>query len=909
MHHAPQPGFLQLEDLIGDQGDIPLIIKTNSMSPNTPKILSFSCLPPLPSQKDIALCYFEASHINPCTTTFQLANECNKHSLSCPTQLSSPADTPPLTTLVVKKKYRPVALKTHPVLGTLPSKFHIECNIIRDPLTDILIPPLILLPFALWNHYTNEWCNKMDNLHPPGFLWPIECDLLHHFMALQNEGFALDDSEHGHFCEDFFPPIKIPVIMHMPWVEQNILIPPGIYDKVCKIICMKMDASTYEHSNSSYHSHWFCIAKKEAEALRPVHSLKPLNGITIQHSSVTPFTEQIAEQFAGCACGGMLNLYIGYNEHALTETSCNYTMIQTLYGTLCLTKLPMGWTNAVSIFHNDVTHILQPDVPQYTIPYIDDVPIFGPTTMYQAPNSTFKTILENSSICHFVWEHFQNLNHIVQQMKYCGGTFSGKKSLLCMWEITVVGHVCTLEGCITDPSRVDKIVNWGPFKDLSKVQAFLSTIGIVRVFIQDFAHLTHPLMLLTCKDTPFIFGPKQISVQETLKAVLLVSPALQPINYTSDVPVILAINTSQIAIGFLLCQCNTNDPCIHHYVHFGSITLNDCESWFLQLKLELYGLFHALCSLKAYPIRVINLVVEVDARYIKGMLVNSDLAPSASINHWIISILLFHFTLIHIPGTRHGPNRLSWWPKQPANENDEPMEDLEFNNLVDQVYGFMHFLKPLKQMVPGPEPSASYASEAINDNGITNNPTSKTLLTYNSFPQSNKSWRADNHLCHICNWFVTTEHPPGLTNVTYTAFLCYTKCFFQKDGHLWRKGPQGHHKVVINCDKWPAILTAGHHGDFAACTHIIDHFWWPHLSANIAWFIRTCHICQLHQTHNILIPPVVTTPVPLFSKMYMDTMHFLKSGGFKYFIQGHFSLAHFPKYHSLHTETMKTIGD
>ena len=35
-------------------------------------------------------------------------------------------------------------------------------------------------------------------------------------------------------------------------------------------------------------------------------------------------------------------------------------------------------------------------------------------------------------------------------------------------------------------------------------------------------------------------------------------------------------------------------------------------------------------SLKAYLIGVRNLVVEVDARYIKGMLVNPNLAPSAS---------------------------------------------------------------------------------------------------------------------------------------------------------------------------------------------------------------------------------------------------------------------------------------
>ena len=73
----------------------------------------------------------------------------------------------------------------------------------------------------------------MDDLHPQGFLWPAERDLMHHFISLQNKGFGWDDSECGHFCEDFFPPVKIPVVAHMPWVKQNIPILPRIYNEVC----------------------------------------------------------------------------------------------------------------------------------------------------------------------------------------------------------------------------------------------------------------------------------------------------------------------------------------------------------------------------------------------------------------------------------------------------------------------------------------------------------------------------------------------------------------------------------------------------------------------------------------------------------------------------------------------------
>ena len=145
-------------------------------------------------------------------------------------------------------------------------------------------------------------------------------------------------------------------------------------------------------------------------SLHLVHSLEPLNAITIQHSGITPFTEQITEQFSGHTCGGILDLYVGYDECTLTPSSCDYTTFQTPYSTFCLTKLPMGWMNVVPIFHDNVTHILQPKVPKYTIPYINDVPICGPMSTYQDDDGAFETIPENSGIRCFIWEHFQNVN-------------------------------------------------------------------------------------------------------------------------------------------------------------------------------------------------------------------------------------------------------------------------------------------------------------------------------------------------------------------------------------------------------------------------------------------------------------------------------------------------------------------
>jgi hypothetical protein len=245
-------------------------------------------------------------------------------------------------------------------------------------------------------------------------LWPEEMKAIHHLLMLQNEAFAWTDSERGTFREDFFPPIKFPVVPHKPWMLKNIPISPGIKDEVCRIIKSKMDAGVYESSNSSYRSHWFCVLKKDRKSLRIVHSLEPLNEVTIAHSGLPPATEELAEGFAGCACGGMFDLYVDYDKRKLHSDSRDLTTFQTPFGAKRLVTLPMGWTNAVPIFHDDVAHILKEETPHVTNLYIDDVGVKGPKTRYELPDGTYETIPENAGIRRFVWEHLQNVNRVLQ---------------------------------------------------------------------------------------------------------------------------------------------------------------------------------------------------------------------------------------------------------------------------------------------------------------------------------------------------------------------------------------------------------------------------------------------------------------------------------------------------------------
>ena len=145
---------------------------------------------------------------------------------------------------------------------------------------------------------------------------------------------------------------------------------------------------------------------------------------------------------------------------------------------------------------------------------------------------------------------------------------------------------------------------------------------------------------------------------QALKDVIVASPTLISINYASDRPIYLAVDSSVHGVGWILSQDCPDGQC--RPACFGSISWNERESRYSQAKLELYSLFHALRSMHLYLIGIRNLIVEMDASFICGMLNNPDCQPNTTINRWIAAIHLFDFKLAHVPAEKHhSPDGLS----------------------------------------------------------------------------------------------------------------------------------------------------------------------------------------------------------------------------------------------------------
>ena len=319
--------------------------------------------------------------------------------------------------------------------------------------------------------------------------------------------------------------------------------------------------------------------------------------------------------------------------------------------------------------------------------------------------------------------------------------------------------------------------------------------------------------------------------------------------------------------------------------------------------MELYGLFRALRSLRLYLVGVHQLVVKMDAQFVKGMLRNPDIQPNATLNRWIAAILLFDFQLVHIPAEKHhGPDGLSRRePVDGEEEEDDPEEWIDQVLMVSSLgvwisswFGTQHSAQVLSltQARSGNESTGSDPEE---------------------FPTSDKMLKAEEELARAEQYLHSLLLPSDLDDKASAKLLRLAARFFLLNGRLWRRQTHGRHQLYISPPQRLLLVrdahdNLGHKGFYSTRRTLLDRFWWPTLEQDVKWFIDTCHQCQLRQTTKIRIPPTVDIPAPLFRKVYIDTMFMPPASGFRYIVQARCSLTAWPEWRALRTETGRTLG-
>jgi hypothetical protein len=350
-------------------------------------------------------------------------------------------------------------------------------------------------------------------------------------------------------------------------------------------------------------------------------------------------------------------------------------------------------------------------------------------------------------------------------------TVSAKKLYVTTPEVVILGHKCNYEGHIPDNSKISKICDWPLCKSLSDVYAFLGIVGYMHIWIKNYSAIAQPLVNLTRKGTTFVWEEEQEQAMQALKDAIINSPSLISIDYSADCPVYLSIDSSWHRVGWILSQECPDSR--RHPSCFSSITWNEQESCYSQAKIKLYRLFHALHTLHLYIVGIRQLVVKMDAKYIRGMINNPDIQPNATINWWIAAIRLFDFELVHVPADKHHrPDGLS--QREPADSESNDKDDLE--EWIDHALSLGLWIMSWPHAISTDRPLAVWTL---------NTACSPTSDSENTFPISDKTSKADKEIEHIWLHLSSLPLPADFDDTACTHLAKWAKRFLIADDRLW----------------------------------------------------------------------------------------------------------------------------
>ena len=211
---------------------------------------------------------------------------------------------------------------------------------------------------------------------------------------------------------------------------------------------------------------------------------------------------------------------------------------------------------------------------------------------------------------------------------------------------------------------------------------------------------------------------------------------------------------------------------------------------------------------------------------------------------------MFRFTLVHVPGTHHGPDGLSWWQLQPGDKEEQD----DFDDWVDQLNGFMHFVNVLPSQrlaITAAPPMTCFIVTGDHDIQIddderraeADDDNMRPATPYSIVPRSDAAVTADERMETVRRWLKTLQWPVAMMDTEYKSFMQYATEFFISGNKLWQKDPKRQHKIVISQDHQLFLISSahddvGHWGFYAMNSLLSDRYWWPMMSHDIAWLYR-----------------------------------------------------------------------
>ena len=488
--------------------------------------------------------------------------------------------------------------------------------------------------------------------------------------------------------------------------------------------------------------------------------------------------------------------------------------------------MPFGLCNAPATFERLMDRVLSGMRWSRCLVYLDDVISFGKS----------------------VPEALMRLEEVLTRLSEFGLQLKAKKCTFMQTEVAFLGHIVGRTGLACDPEKLSAVRNWHEPNRVKAVRQFVGFVGYYRRFVKNFAELADPLVALTRKGVPFMWGSDQQKAFDAPKACLLSAPILGfP---TEEDRFVLDTDASLFAIGGVLNQVQNGEEVV---IAYASRSLRISQRRYCTTRREML----VMCTHFRSYLRGSQFTLRTDHSSLRWLqkFKNED----GMLARWYILLGQFSVTFEYRPELLHsnadGMSRQCGQcrrPDCPVSAADLPAVENETPSLlVDQPFATSEMGDSMDSDLLPELSGETWVASALMDELTWDIPTVGADINLVT------ATREDQMLQTVRSWVESGKAPPwpdcaGLSPELRCWRLHIGNLKLDSVGRLWRRrSPSaGGSQLVVPVRECQELirqfhdsLFAGHLGITRTIFRLLDRVYWPGLRRDVKTYITSCTIC------------------------------------------------------------------
>lgn len=605
-----------------------------------------------------------------------------------------------------------------------------------------------------------------------------------------------------------------------------------------------------EESMSNYQSP-VVLVKKANGQYRFAIDFRKLNAVTEMASYPIPKLEEVFDTIADAKPNifSVLDLASGFHQVPLDEKTKHKTAFITHRGLYQFKRLCFGLTNAPATFQMLMTKVLKELNWKIALIYIDDILVFS---------NGFQN-------------HKKHLQLVFDKLKQANLTLQPAKCHFAAQQVKYLGHVISANGIQVDTKKTSAVSEYPTPKTIKQLRSFLGMCAYYKRFIKDYSRICEPLNMLLRKNVTFSWQTQHDKAFSELKQKLTSAPILTFPDFSK--PYILAVDASDMSIGFVLSQINSKNQ--EKVIAYGGRALQKREqAWHINHK-EGLALVEAIKTFKAY-LTGSKFTVYTDNITVRWLENNRD--AQGRLGRWALFLQQYKYDIMHRPGRQNqvadGLSRREY-PVDEPQQNDDDLPVIGFLQPEGQrlEYNFEYaFERKIPEIVAIEVNKDDYTDDVTLPNRERLWKLQSECEDYKDMIKYKKNGTLPEDTDHARK--ITIEGQQYEIDNDILIYLYHNRNRGLPPGQRLVKQlciPRKFRRDILYAYH-DCIAGGGHQGTERTVEALRTKYFWPNMWTDVHNYIKTCETCQQSKDSKHQ-KPVPLHPLPIedvFARWHMD---------------------------------------